>query len=184
MATAELTVREPGEAWHTWRCAYLGVWSATLAAAVLVASVPGASEGARAVLGARLRAATNPTPSLGLALALAGHNLSIAIWPLLLGPLEAQHSRTSRRAADALVAAALLASVVPVGAALGAYGTALLAYVPQVPLEWAAFSLGASGWMLQRRELASRRTALTLAVLVLLTVAGAAALETWCVPHK
>jgi hypothetical protein len=116
--------------------------------------------------------------------ALAAHNFPITAWPVLLGVMGAHRQKLTRRLADVLVAGWLAVNVLPVGAAIGAYGSPLLPYVPQLPLEWAALSLGASGWLLQRHGGIATRAALVLLVLVALTVLGAAALETIGPPHR
>ena len=78
----------------------------------------------------------------------------------------------------------MLANTLPVGAALGAYGTALLPYIPQLPLEWAGLAAGYA-------ELAAKTSASDqhprargwLAIIggLLLT---AAVVETVAVPHR
>ena len=114
---------------------------------------------------------------------LTAHNIPIAAWPLLLGLAGAQSSRRGRTAADTLVLACMLANVVPVGAALGAYGTALLPYVPQLPLEWAGLAAGYAGWLVQRRRPLTARARLAwLALICGLLAAGV--LETAAVPHR
>ena len=86
---------------------------------------------------------------------LAAHNIPIVAWPLLLGVLGAHRHRLARQSPTAS-AGVLIANTLPVGAALGAYGAALLPYLPQLPLEWAGLALGASAWLVQRRRALTR----------------------------
>ena len=136
-----------------WLHAYAGVWVATLAPAAVVALVGRPlAQPARRLLGLALSAQRNPPPHVGHVLALAAHNIPIAAWPLLLGVLGAHRYRLATHVADGVLLACIIANTLPVGAALGAYGTALLAYIPQLPLEWGGLALGASGWLVQRRR--------------------------------
>jgi hypothetical protein len=105
----------------------------------------------RRLLGLRLVASVNPPPDLSRVMALTAHNLPIAAWPILLGVLGAHRHRLTIRIADTVLLGTLTANVLPVGAALGAYGTALLPYVPQLPAEWAGLALGSGAWLVQRR---------------------------------
>ena len=107
---------------------------------------------ARRLLGLALSAQRNPPPQVGHVLALAAHNIPIAAWPLLLGVIGAHRHRLATHVADGVLLACIIANTLPVGAALGAYGTAVLPYIPQLPLEWGGLALGASGWLVQRRR--------------------------------
>jgi hypothetical protein len=168
-----------------WLYAYGGVWIATLVPAALVALVgqplvlP-----VRHVLGLALTAQRNPPPHVGQVLALAAHNIPIASWPLLLGLLGAHHHRLATRLADGVLLACIILNALPVGAALGAYGTAVLPYLPQLPLEWGGLALGASAWLVQRRRSLAVSEGLGLLVLSAGVLLCAAALETVAVPHR
>lgn len=160
------------------------LWLATLLVAVLVSAAGGAPSSAiRGFLGLRLSAGATPAPTLGRMLALAAHNLPVVAWPLLLAPAGADRSRRGEALAEVLVLVSLAVNALLVGCALGAYGVRLLAFVPQLPLEWAALAAGASVWLDRgrgSRRLGALRLLCVLAVLVL----GAAALETFAVPHS
>jgi hypothetical protein len=168
-----------------WVRAYAAVWLGALAAAALVTLVgrplvlPG-----RRVLGATLSAQANPPPQLGHILVLAAHNIPIFSWPLLLGVLGAHHRRLATHVADGVVVAAIFVNTAQVGVGLGAYGWALLPYLPQVPLEWAAAALGASGWLVQRRAALTVREGLGLFALIAGVLVCAAIVETVAVPHR
>jgi hypothetical protein len=186
MAAAELSAgkRPPGAAGRAWLTAYLGLWGATVVgfAVVLLAGHAG-SETTRRLLGLTLGAAHKPPPGAGQVISLAAHNIPIAAWPLLLGPVGAERHRLARRGADVLVAACVAANTMPVGAALAAYGPALLAYIPQLPLEWAGLAIGYGSWLRARTgglSSSARAGCLLAIVLVLLT---SAVLESAAVPH-
>lgn len=190
MAAAEL--RPPGDTRRcrlpaglakTWLCVYAGIWTLTLvlAAGAAVGTV-GVRASVRHLLGLTLE--PDPAPQLGHVLDLAAHNIPIVSWPLLLGVMGGHRSRLIRGFFDAMVGAWVFANALPVGAALGAYGTVLLPYVPQLPLEWGGLALGACGWLAQRREALSLREALGLFALIVGVVVCAAVVETVAVPHR
>lgn len=181
MATTELSAigRRPGGA---WALAYAALWAGTLAAAALVALAGHTlTAPVKATLALRLTATSQPRA--GRALALAAHNIPIACWPLLLG-LGPRRSPRTRAALDALIGACALANTITVGAALGAYGSALIPYIPQLPLEWAGLAGGYGAWLIERaRPLrGSERLALLSATVALLALAAAS--ETYAVPHR
>ena len=160
---------------------YALLWVVTLAAAAATASL-GLTDAVRGLLRLSLSGDTTPGPSPRVFAVVALHNLPVCGWPLLLPAAGAYRSRRCKFAATGLVAGAVTANAALVGAALGAYGTRLLPYVPQLPLEWLALAGGAAGWAAQRS--ASDRRARTLAAgVVVAAVLAAAALESYAVPH-
>lgn len=168
-----------------WLSAYAGVWIATLIPALVVALAgrPLVAP-ARRLLGLALSAQRTPAPQAGHVLALAAHNIPIAGWPLLLGLLGAEQHRLGRHIADGLVIVCVIVNALPVGAALGAYRAGVLAYIPQLPLEWGGLALGASGWLAQRRGAFSGRERLGLLALIVGVLVCAAIVETFAVPHR
>jgi hypothetical protein len=160
----------------------LTLWSITLSGAGLVRLT--AQAPARRLMHLQLRPASNPTPSLAHVFSIAAHNLPICAWPLLIGSLGLRGRSSWRRALDVTVAACALANVLPVAVAIGGYGRALLPYVPQVPLEWAALALGYASWTVQRRNPLTCTQRLVLAAVISLLLLGAGALETYGVPHR
>lgn len=192
MAATELTNhRGAARRWlpaglaRIWLHAYAAVWLATVAATALVAAVGHPlALATRRLLGLALSAQRNPPPQVGHVLALAAHNIPIAAWPLLLGALGADRHRPARRIADGVVVVCIIANTLPVGAALGAYGTAVLAYIPQLPLEWGGLALGASGWLVQRRRALTASEGIGMFVLIACVLLCAAVLETVAVPHR
>ncbi len=188
MATAGLTRaahrwRLPVGLRSAWLWAYGAIWTATLGSAALVALLGARAEApVRRLLGLRLE--PNPAPQVGHVLALAAHNLPIAAWPLLLGVIGAHHHRLGQKIADTVLLACILVNTLPVGAALGAYGAPLLAYIPQLPIEWAGLALGASAWLLQRRRALTVLEGLALLALTACVLLCAAVIETVAVPHR
>jgi hypothetical protein len=168
-----------------WLGAYTAVWIATFGFAALVAVAgPRLAHPVRQLLGLSLTPDRNAAPQLGHVLVLAAHNIPIVAWPLLLGVMGADRHRVGRRLADIVVLACILVNVVPVGVALGAYGTPLLPYVPQLPLEWAGLALGASAWVVQRHRALTVRDGLAWFALIVGVLLCAAVVETVAVPHR
>lgn len=161
---------------------YVSLWVVTLLAGAAVASF-GLGGLARHWLGLRLDPAVTAPPSLPAVGSLAAHNLPVCGWPLLLGAAGAGRSRRRCLFAHGLVAAALALNVSLTGVAFGAYGTRLLAYVPQVPLEWLALAAGAAGWLSVNAG-ADRRIQALAAALTTAAVLAAAVVETYAVPHE
>ncbi len=168
-----------------WLRAYAAIWAITLGAAGLVTLVgPAAETTVRRLLGLTLTPDPNPAPDAWHILALAAHNIPIAAWPLLLGLRGAQASRNARRAANGLLLACVLANTIPVGAALGTYGTRLVPYIPQLPVEWAALAAGCASWAVQRERPQSVLQRLMWLGLIVALLSAAATLETIAVPHS
>ena len=163
--------------------AYAALWTATLGSATVVALARGTlARALRRSLAITFTSSHDTADGPARILALAAHNIPITAWPLLLGLIVGGGERFARRAADILVSACLLANTLPVGAALGAYGTALLPYLPQLPIEWAGLAIGYGSWLIQRRRAMSTRERLDRLALIVLTLVIAAALENLCSP--
>jgi hypothetical protein len=120
--------------------ALLILWATTAAAALLV--LP-ARPAVRSWLALRL--APHHAATLGDASAIALHNATAAALPLACA-LAAPASRALRRLADGAVLALLGLNAAIAGAALGAYGPAILRYLPHLPGEWTALALAAGAW--------------------------------------
>lgn len=170
------------------RCAllaYVGVLTSTLAGslAVWLGGQPMRSL-TRHLLGLRLVPAPAATDQLGHILGLAAHNIPIASWPLLLGVAGAERHRLSKRLADCLVLACILLNTALVGAALAAYGRALIPYVPQLPLEWAGIALGVGAWLVQRQRTVASRERLRWFGVIAAVLLCAAAVEAIASPHR
>ena len=98
--------------------------------------------------------------------------------------MGAHRHRIGRQIADTALLACIIVNTLPVGAALGAYGPALLPYIPQLPLEWAGLALGASAWLIQRRRALTVSEGLALLALIAGVLLCAAVVETVTVPHR
>jgi hypothetical protein len=186
MAAAELTTtaRPVRGLASVWASVYLAVWGATLlTAAVVVCAGPAARQEVMSLLGLRLQAAADPAPSAKRVAALAVHNIPIACWPVLLGVFAVGRKAWGRVFFDLLVACWLVANTAPVGAAFASYGTPLVGFVPQLPIEWAGLALGASGWVLQRRSPMTFRRGAGLAAACAGVMVVAAFVETVVPPH-
>jgi hypothetical protein len=188
MAAAELNTRgtttacrRPPGVRRTVALTYLGLWAVMLTAAITTSALD-LTDPVRGALGLRLSPSATPAPTLRAVATLALHNLTICGWPLLLPDAGASRSRAATLAAHALVAGSLAANAALVGAALGAYGPGLVAYTPQLPIEWLALAAGAAGWLTCRNR-CDRRSRLMIASLVLTAVLAAASLETYATPH-
>jgi hypothetical protein len=149
-----------------------------------VAVITPLHEPVRELLALRLRADETPPPDLANLTSVAVHNFPIAAWPLLLGVVGAHQHELLRHVADAVLASCIGINTLLVGAAIGAYGPALLRYIPQLPLEWAALAVGASAWLLLRRKPITVTQGLAVAAATLGVVIGAATIETLAVPHE
>jgi hypothetical protein len=175
----------PADLLRTWLYTYAVVWATTLTSAAVVGLAgPPLAEPTQRLLRLALTARHNPPPQLGHVILLAAHNIPIASWPLLLGVLGAHHHRVGTHVADGLLLACIIVNTLPVGAALGAYGTAVLPYAPQLPLEWGGLALGASGWLAQRRTALTGREGLGLFVVTVGVLVCAAVVETVGVLHR
>jgi hypothetical protein len=170
---------------RAWGASYLAVCAATLLLAGIFA-LCGAplTTLTRHLLRLRLSPLANPPPTIRGVLALAAQNVPVAAWPLQLGVLGAHRHRLARRIADVVVLACLTANVLPVAAALGTYGSPLLAYIPQLPVEWAGLALGAGAWLVQRQRAMSVREGLVWLALCAYVFVCAAVIETVLVPHR
>lgn len=164
--------------------AYAGLWALTVAFAAVVWAIPGGSGFARGALVLSLSAARNPAPSVAAAVSITANNALHAGWPLALGPIGAARRRAARAFVDVAVALNIAMCAVLVGSAIGGYGSRTVAFLPQVPLEWAGVAVGAAGWTVERSwPLRRHERAVAAGVLVGL-LAVAAAIEVWVTPHR
>lgn len=115
-------------------------------------------------------------------LSILAANLRLLAVPFVLALLGFQHSRRARGFGDLVVGAVVTLNALRVGLAIGRYGTDLIPYIPQLPVEWLALALSASAWMSARRG-AQPRELRTTAPLTLLAAVTAAAIEALLTPH-
>lgn len=150
------------------------VWLATAAGALLEPIVPGLAPGGH----------PHPTlePTFVAGAGILATNLRVLAAPYLLAAFRwTQHSRT-RTLGDVIVAVVVLENTLAVGLAIGRYGGQLVAYLPQLPLEWAALATSAAAWITARADRQVRPLVASAAVTFALTVA-AAACEVLLTPH-
>ena len=107
-------------------------------------------------------------------------NVSMLALPLLFVGAAGGRPGPWRIAGDLATAAIVAVNSVAVGAALALNGTALLAYLPHLPVEAAALALTCSTWLCQRNH----RGPLAKVFLAVVALAAAAALiEVYATPH-
>jgi hypothetical protein len=154
------------------------LWLGTLLAALVAIpfSVP-----VRAVLGLRLTPA--PPGGAGMAALIAANNAREAAIPLLFALLRLGSWGWFVSLGDVVVGASLAVNVALGGLALGAYGSGLLRYLPQWPLEWGALAVALTGWRRARRGLRDPCELVLLAIGAAILVCLAALLETYTVPQ-
>lgn len=122
--------------------------------------------------------------SLGEIASIAAHNAGVALVPLGLLAIGWDQLRGVDYAGDALVAGMIIANGVSIGLGFARAGSQLFAYLPHLPLEWAALALSAGAWFAFRAQ-PPRDRALALVYVAALTgllVVVAAALESLAVP--
>jgi hypothetical protein len=170
MVATELT-RRP----HHLIVALATVWLLTAAAAGMGTLAPA------------LAPAGHPHPTLhgtlGDALSILATNLRLLSVPFLLVLLGFRRGRCTRHIGDALVAGLVTVNACRVGLALGRFGSRLVPYIPQLPVEWLALALSTAAWMSAREEHRPVRSLVVPASQVAATAIVAAALETWVTPH-
>ncbi len=115
-------------------------------------------------------------------LSILGTNLRLLAVPFALALLGFQHSRRARGFGDLVVAAVVTLNALRVGLALGRYGTELIPYIPQLPIEWLARALSTSAWMSARRG-AQPRELRAASLLTLLAAVTAAVIEVLLTPQ-
>jgi hypothetical protein len=116
---------------------------------------------------------------------LVGNARTLAL-PLLLSAGRWHTHPGTRLIGDLLVTALVSANAASVGLALGRYPTALVGYLPHLPLEDGGLAIAASAWLARRLPNPDRRprTGLLACASLTLTLAALAALvETYAIPH-
>ena len=136
--------------------------------------------GARRVLRGWFAFDTGARPSTGGVAGIALANLRVLGFLLLASLATAQ--RRLVPLLDALVALGLVVNVGLVGLALGAYGSALLPWLPHVPLEWAVLAIGLAAYLRARRLAPRVRDVASAGALAVVPLVLAAAIEAWATP--
>lgn len=159
------------------RTLYLVMWSVTAIAAAAVYLLPSAF----ALVRANVPLALHPQHAhLRTAAAIAVHNSVVAGYPAALSALGLRRRTSTRLFFGSIIGLGIAANAALVGAALGAYGASLLAYLVHLPLEWAAVSAGAACWA---QPSAGRITRTLQLASFAASILAAAATEVWLTPH-
>ena len=124
------------------------------------------------------------TASFGDAISILAQNAPILLVPFLVAVFGYQRDRLERLCADLVVTVIAARSTVTVGVELGRWGGRLVPYIVQLPLEWAALVVSLSAWLLMRTNRGQRRHLRQLVVLTSVLLIAAAAVETYCTPHR
>jgi len=127
--------------------AYAALWALTAAPAALIAVVPKAAHTAQAHLNFAF-APADGTPAEALDILLTNGRVLAAI---TLAAWAAGRSGALRPMLDASVALTAALNVALVGVAIGAYGPRALAWLPHLPLEWAALACALAAYTQHRR---------------------------------
>jgi len=120
--------------------------------------------------------------SVGDMISILAINLRLLSVPFALALLGFQRSGPGRAFGDLLVGAVVTLNTLRVGLAFGGYGTRLIPYIPQLPIEWLALALSASAWIAARHG-AQPRPLRNRALQTFLAAAAAAAIEALLTPH-
>jgi hypothetical protein len=165
---------------------YAAGWGLLLAMALMCGVAPGGRWGAHELLGLPLHPPIHPAapPALHRLLSLFGANVRATCWPLLPCGLGAWRFTWLHRLTHAAVSLSVAVNLLPVGAALGIYGSRLIPYLPQLPLELCAVTSGAMCWRLCCLRGLRRLHLVAISCTMFLLLAAAAVLETWGVPHR
>jgi hypothetical protein len=156
--------------------AYAGLWLLTAAAALAAALVPSLGPSR----------APHPTlkPSVAAIAIILLTNVRALAPPFLLAAFRFGSRRASRTFGDLLVTTPLALVAIRVGAALGRWNGRLIPYIPQLPIEYIAAAIAAGVWIVQRKAPAGCGRSLTRsALLVLIALAAAAAIEVLATPY-
>jgi hypothetical protein len=124
------------------------------------------------------------TGSVSDALTILANNARALAAPFALVLLGLARQCSGRRITGLIVVAVAAVNAIPVGIALGRWQGRLIPYIPQLPLEWAALTTALTAWLQARTGACTTRQLAALAGVTLALLAAAAAVETWCTPHR
>ena len=156
------------------------LWLLTVAPAIVVATVPGASDAVRSRLAFALTPHEGSIPEL---LGIAGTNARVVL-AIALAAWARPRAVGLGLPTDLLVSGIVGLNAVAVGVAVGAYGSRALPWLVHLPLEWAALAVVAG-----LHRFARRRTVRTLGCALVTAVAAAlvglgALTETYLTPQR
>ena len=132
-----------------------------------------------------LAPATPPHPTLrasaGDLASILINNLRVLAAPFILVAARFERTRVGQLAGDAVIAMILAGNGVAVGLALGRWRSALIPFIPQLPVEYLAAATAATAWLDARRRRTG--TAVRIAAATVALTAAAAAIEVILTPH-
>ena len=120
--------------------------------------------------------------NLATALSLWFHNARLAVAPLAAAAAVQRGGGRVRRVGDVLFGFLLAVNVIPVAVDLGTWGSRLVPYIPNAPVELLGLVIGPVAWWLVTRGCIPVRSLWLIAALVVALLLIAACLETWAVP--
>jgi hypothetical protein len=164
--------------------AYLATIGILLVAAGAVGAVAGVRDVAHVLVPLDWHRAPHNASAHNVATALSlwFHNTRLAVAPLAAAAAVQRSGGALRRVGDVLFGFLLAANVVPVAVDLGTWGSRLLPYIPNAPVELLGLVIGpVTWWLVTRGRIPVRSFWLITAVVVALLLV-AACLETWAVP--
>jgi len=124
-------------------------------------------------------------PSLDAIASVLLNNLRVLAAPFILAAARFGATRCCRFTGDAIVATVLVGNAVAVGFALGRWRSALIPFVPQLPIEYLAAATAAAAWLEARRHAPPRGSQIAVAdaAATIGLTAAAAAIEVLLTPH-
>jgi hypothetical protein len=158
---------------------YALLWVGTLLAVLVAIPIAGYLRGGPAH---PFPLATPGTP--GMATFIAVNNVRAAAIPFLFAALKIGRRNWPVVLGDIVIGTSLTINVALGGLALGTYGTGLLSYLPQWPLEWGGLALALAGWRRARHGQREPFELLLLAIAAGIILCLAAIIETYAVPQS
>jgi hypothetical protein len=122
-------------------------------------------------------------PGIAAYSSILANNVRVLCLPILLTALGLQQHRLTRCVGDIAVAGMLTLNGLLVGVELGRWQLQLIAYLPQLPVEWLAAGFAAATWITGRNRAADRHHVLAMALAVGALLCIAAAIEVLLTPH-
>lgn len=109
------------------------------------------------------------------------HNARVALAPLALAAAVQTSPGRLRRTGDVLLAVVFALNVIPFAVDLGTWGSRLVPYIPNSPVELLALTIGPVSWWLVTRGRVPVRFLMRATVIAVGLLLLAACLETWAV---
>lgn len=177
-----IAVRLPNHL-RPYAVAYLAVLTGVLALALAEQDITPFRHALQAALPFKWNVAPHDpnARSIGTALRLWLHNSKLTLAPIALAAAVQNHRGKLRLAGDILLAFIFAVDLIPLAVDLGTWGTTLLPYIPNAPVELLAATSGFVSWWLVTRGRLSVRSLLFVVAAIAPLLLVAACLETWAV---